>query len=98
MPISKELMLAILAMDAYNRGYNAGIKSPGAGLNQGLLGNQIGTATIGRGTEFDTEPNSVAASFFAISYSFGGKAPAGLANQTVISCRGTDARLAGAIP
>jgi len=40
----------------------------------------------------------VPASFFAISYSFGGKVPAGLANQTVISYRGTDARPAGAIP
>ncbi len=42
-----DLFRAILAMDAYNRGYNAGIKSPGAAADQGLLGSQLGLATIG---------------------------------------------------
>ena len=31
MPISKDLFLAILSMDAYNRGYNAGIGPVGVG-------------------------------------------------------------------
>jgi hypothetical protein len=45
MPISTDnadLFRAILAMDAYNRGLNAGIKSPGADPDQGLLGTQLG--------------------------------------------------------
>lgn len=38
MAISNGLFLAILAMDAYNRGYNAGLN---------VSGNQIGNASIG---------------------------------------------------
>ena len=37
MAISSELMYAILAMDAYNRGYNPGLVSEG---------NSVGTATV----------------------------------------------------
>jgi hypothetical protein len=79
MPISTDnadLFRAILAMDAYNRGYNAGIKSPGAAADQGLLGTQLGLATIGIARA------DVNASFFAQAYTLGGK--------TVISYRGTD--------
>jgi hypothetical protein len=43
MPISKDLFLAILAMDAYNRGYNAGVGDRDIGLG---LSDQIGNATI----------------------------------------------------
>jgi hypothetical protein len=75
-----DLMRAILAMDAYNRGYNAGVKSPNAPLNEGLTGTQIGLATIGL-RKGDLEAQ--AASFFAQAYTLGG--------QTVISYRGTDA-------
>jgi Ca2+-binding RTX toxin-like protein len=87
MSVSPSLMHAILAMDAYNRGYDAGISSPGS--NEGLSGNQIGTATISRKTEADTEPNAVAASFFAISYTWN--------SQTVISYRGTQEYISDAI-
>jgi hypothetical protein len=81
--ISRELFLAILAMDAYNRGYNSGIGNSATGL--GLSG-QIGTAQIGvNSVVLDTLPNegrAQAASFFAISYRWG--------SDTVISYRGTD--------
>jgi hypothetical protein len=95
MPISKELMLAILAMDSYNRGYNSGIVGPNGTAQTGLgLTGQIGLATVqANSSNLDTPGNvgrDQAASFFAISYSFGGNAPAGLANQNVISYRGTD--------
>ncbi|MEZ5787911.1 MAG: hypothetical protein R3D62_15885 [Xanthobacteraceae bacterium] len=56
MPVSNELFLAILSMDAYNRGYNSGIK---------VTGNQIGNATLGI-AEDDTAAQAV--SFFAQSY------------------------------
>jgi len=77
-----DLMLAILAMDAYNRGYNAGIKSPGAGAREGLTGTKIGEATLLRRSNIDVGSNEVNASFFAQAYTLGGK--------TVISYRGTD--------
>lgn len=42
MSMSDDLFLAILAMDAYNRSYNAGLGDP----QTGLPGNQIGNATL----------------------------------------------------
>jgi hypothetical protein len=75
MAISDDLFRAILAMDSYNRGYNAGIGDPVTGLP----GTQIGNATI------NNTPNPAgyqAAGFFAQSYTWAGK--------TVISYRGTD--------
>ena len=50
MTISNDLFLAILAMDSYNRGYNAGVN---------VTGNQIGNAILGRATDADLEPNAV---------------------------------------
>jgi hypothetical protein len=76
MAVSNELMLAILAMDAYNRGYGAGIGPKGIGL--GLAGSQLGNATV---SKIDGEATAQAASFFAQSYTYNGK--------TVISYRGT---------
>ncbi len=73
-----DLMCAILAMDAYNRGYNSGIGPVNGGL--GGVGSQIGLATVIR-QEGGT--NAQAASFFAQAYTLGGK--------VVISYRGTDA-------
>jgi len=72
MAISNDLFLAILAMDAYNRGYNAGIKDPNAGQDQGLLGTSIGNATIS--TASNTQEGSAQrnASFYAQSYTLDG--------------------------
>ncbi len=76
MAISQDLFLAILAMDAYNRGYNEGL------VGLGGIGSQIGNATFA--VQSDINPNSpdVAASFYAAAYNWNG--------QTVISYRGTD--------
>lgn len=79
MSISSDLFLAILAMDSYNRGYNAGLGDPVTGLT----GTQIGTAT--RRTDIDLPAGSEAASFFAQAYTLG-------SGQTVISYRGTAKR------
>ncbi|GJL65542.1 MAG: hypothetical protein NPIRA05_05130 [Nitrospirales bacterium] len=61
---SDELMYAILAMDAYNRGYNPGLV---------YEGNSIGTATVTQQSE--TSPNSpeVNAGFYAVSYEWNGE-------------------------
>ena len=77
MPISKDLFLSILSMDAYNRGYDAGIAELGG------EGSQIGNATIGRDAEqLLLRGAAQAAGFYALSYTLGG--------ETIISHRGTD--------
>lgn len=82
MAISNELLMAILAMDAYNRGYNPGITDSG-NSNTGMIGSQLGTATVATSSPITSSSPEFAASFFAQAYT--------LANgQTVISYRGTD--------
>jgi hypothetical protein len=76
MTISADLFKAILAMDAYNRGYGAGI------LNLGGVGSQIGEATLS--TDSALTPSTAAAQaagFYAAAYTVG--------SQTIISYRGT---------
>jgi hypothetical protein len=76
MAISDELYLALLSMDAYNRGYDPGI----SGLGETNSG--IGNATFT--SQSNTDPNSAeyAASFYASTYTWNGK--------TVIAYRGYD--------
>ena len=71
------LFRAILALDAYNRGYAPGIASLGGGV-----GAQIGAASIV--AQSDVRPNSPAfnAGFYAVAYEVGG--------EKIISYRGTD--------
>ncbi len=77
MPISQELMLAILSMDSYNRGYGAGIDGLGG------AGAQIGNATLSTDSTITLGlPTTSTAGFYAAAYSWNGK--------TVISYRGTD--------
>ena len=75
--ISDELMLSILSMDAYNRGYDPGI----SGLSD-ESGSSIGNATITARSSSQAGSAEVNAGFYAISYTWNG--------QTVISYRGTD--------
>src|SRR5215217_8802947 len=84
MPISNELFLSILAMDAYNCGYNATV---GEALT-GLPGNQIGNATIRR--DINLPEGSQSASFYAQAYTWNGR--------TIISYRGTDGLLFNSVP
>ena len=76
-----QLMNAILSMDAYNRGYNAGIKFGNLPGDNSIdtPGVQIGNAEI-----YDNRGDSTAqtAGFYAISYNYNG--------GNVISYRGTD--------
>jgi hypothetical protein len=62
MATSNDLFLAILALDAYNRGYHPGLS--------GLTGTQIGTATI---TSQEYSAVQVAADFYAVAYSWNGQ-------------------------
>ena len=74
MAIDSEVFRSILAMDSYNRNYDAGII---------ISGNQIGTATLGiDSTQALGLQQTQAASFFAQAYTWNG--------ETVISFRGTD--------
>ncbi|MCO6185441.1 hypothetical protein [Rhizobium sp. L1K21] len=86
MSISPELMMAILSMDSYNRGYNAGIEDEvldGAGTADGL-----GEAGIIGNARILARPNNIdvadwkGAGFYAVAYAWNG--------QTIISYRGTD--------
>ena len=84
MTISHDLLLAILSMDAYNRGYRAGIADDGVGDSDGLggIGSAIGTATVVMESDVEPESPGVENGFYALSYSWNG--------QTIISYRGTD--------
>ncbi len=88
MPISKDLFLAILSMDSYNREYGAGIE----------LGDssQIGAATILDRESFGIDSTKYQAwqdaGFYAIAYDVDASGVDGFdTNTTVISYRGTDA-------
>ena len=81
MPISKELMLAILSMDSYNRGYGAGIEGLGG------PGSQIGTATMLNKT---IPAGSEEAGFYAAAYTLNSVVGDMAAGTTAISYRGTD--------
>lgn len=87
MPISKDLFLAILAMDSYNRGYDPAFADPDTDGTEGLggLGSQVGTA---RFIEESDPILSQAINFYASAYTVE-NGPEGL-NGTVISYRGTD--------
>ena len=88
MTISKDLYLAILAMDAYNRGYGVGI----GGL--GGIGSTIGSTTILTDSETvaATKATAAAAGFYAVAYTMGSgpDVPPELQGKTIISYRGTD--------
>lgn len=67
MSISKELFLAILSMDAYNRGYGAGIADGGEDDVDGLgrVGSHIGTATV---VSDNNSTDAQTAGFYAVAY------------------------------
>jgi hypothetical protein len=64
MPISKDLFLAILALDSYNRNYNERVFTSG---------NQIGNAVLGSNSSIlTTDPNDpMRASFNVVDISSG---------------------------
>ena len=82
MTTSRDLILAIIAMDSYNHGYDPGIKVDASKIGSAEI---ISLANLGI-SDSDYQ-NWIAAGFYAIAYDRDG--------ETVISIRGTD-RLPGA--
>jgi hypothetical protein len=64
MTMSPELMKAILAMDAYNRGYDEGVTG---------IGNAIGSATFFDESDVGQGQAGRAASFYAVAYTYAGE-------------------------
>ncbi len=88
MTISKDLFLAILSMDSYNRGYGEGITGLG-GINS-----KIGSATLKKQSNIAEDSPEVDAGFYAIAYDVDASGVDGFDNDTtVISYRGTDASI-----
>lgn len=61
--ISKDLFLSILSMDAYNRGYNAGISGLSDNKNTALSG-----VKVIRASSSDPGSDEFQAGFYAIAY------------------------------
>jgi len=84
--MDRDLFLAILAMDSYNRGYGGGV----SGLP---VGGSIGNATISFDSSVLKDENNVRldipAGFYAIAYDVSQVAGFGAAD-TVIAYRGTE--------
>ena len=78
------VMNAILSMDSYNRGYNAGIRfGNDSDLSEAIINTtKIGNATIIGHSDVELNSNERNASFYAIAYQYNG--------QNIISFRGTD--------
>ena len=103
MTISKELFLAILSMDSYNRGYGAGI-SNGEHIENGVdlglgdtIGSKVGSATVSSRVSSDANGAAQTAGFYAIAYTLTEDAKSGVEGiapgTTIISYRGTDSFL-----
>jgi len=90
MTISKDLFLAILSLDSYNRGYHSGMSDEGPEDKDGL---GVANAKIGTATVFSDNGDdpAKAAGFYAISYKIddGSKITGLNTNDTIIAYRGT---------
>ena len=74
--MNRDLMMSVLTMDSYNRGYNSSITVPGLSENK--------NTQIGRALVYDNKGDlaAQAANFYAIAYTYNG--------EKIISYRGTD--------
>ena len=84
MTMTRDLFLAIMSMDSYNRGYGVGIK----GLNES---GRLGNATIREFGE-NEQDGWQKAGFYALAYDMTGMANGGAFadGETVIAFRGTN--------
>ena len=88
MTISKDLFLAILSMDAYNRDYGAGLSDGSGDDPDGLgdaIGTQLGNSEVSHRSSSDPNSDEVAAGFYAVAYTVGEGVQGLDAGTTVIS-------------
>ncbi|MEP6283812.1 MAG: hypothetical protein ABJ095_17230, partial [Nitratireductor sp.] len=84
-------------MDAYNRGFGAGINNEGINDTDGLgtIGSKIGRATVRDESDVDDGTPSVEAGFYALAYEMDAEVGTGVdrltTGDTVIACRGAAA-------
>jgi hypothetical protein len=86
--MNRDLFLAILSMDSYNRGYGRGVRfSPNESTApRNEAGTRVGNATV---IDVPLPAGSEAAGFYALAYTVSGVS--GIADgTTVIAFRGTD--------
>jgi hypothetical protein len=86
MSIPKDLFLALLSLDAYNRGYASGI----GGLTD-ALGTQLGAGSVSKRLQDiseDFRTNAQAAGIYAIAYEVGDGVDGLAPGSKVISYRG----------
>jgi fermentation-respiration switch protein FrsA (DUF1100 family) len=75
--MNRDLFLAILSLDSYNRGYGVRVR----GLLD-TIGTKLGNATVSAKVSSEPADAPFKAGFYALSYSYQG--------ETIISYRGTD--------
>lgn len=85
--MNNDLMKAILALDAYNRGYNQGLIIEGVSIgNASILQKEVNGESLNFDSAFLQDENGnrkdIPASFYAIAYEYG--------EQVIVSYRGTD--------
>lgn len=83
MPVSRELFLAVLSMDAYNRGYDESV-----GTLSNSQGARLGKAVILSDAD-DRQGVSRASGFYALAYDMSAVSGFGI-GERVIAYRGTD--------
>ena len=94
MTMSRDLFLSILAMDAYNRGYDAGIDGLG---ESGSIGNATLKPRAALGITPLEYQDWQTASFYGQAYTLDASVGGVPGGTTIISFRGTDAPFAGDI-
>jgi hypothetical protein len=88
--MNRDLLLAILSMDSYNRGYGRGIKfsSDESSAPRNEIGARIGNATI---SAQNITAAAQTAGFYALAYNWTHKDSIGIdVTETIIAYRGTD--------
>jgi len=87
MTISKDLLLSILAMDAYNQGYDRGIEHDKTNIGPASV-KETSTELLGSDENFDSFDQL--SDFFALTYEIDTSKVDGLGTGEVIAFRGTD--------
>ena len=75
--MTRDLLLALLSLDSYNRGYDRNVETPGDSLGNVTIERDSSILVDAEGQRLDAP-----AGFYAIAYNWNG--------ETIISYRGTD--------